>query len=106
MFDVIKGLSFDCTCQACPEQYEVRKDGKEVGYVRLRWGYLAAQAFTCGSYEDARLSKGNETKLVYESNDFDALQGTFHSRKTRIKYLTEIADAINKYLDEQEDDTT
>ena len=37
---IIKGLNFKKTCDACPEQYDVFKDEKQVGYVRLRWGNL------------------------------------------------------------------
>lgn len=32
-------LKFDQTCWACPEQYDVYdENGKEVGYIRFRWG--------------------------------------------------------------------
>ena len=34
------------TCSACPEQYDVYLDNKQVGYLRLRHGY-----FTC-NYPD------------------------------------------------------
>ena len=35
---------FDCTCGACPEQYDVyrERDNKYVGYIRCRWGYIVA----------------------------------------------------------------
>lgn len=33
-------FEFSGTCLACPEQYDVRLEGKQVGYVRLRWGAL------------------------------------------------------------------
>ena len=36
----IEGLLFHKTCDACPEQYDVYKRTKQVGYVRLRWGNL------------------------------------------------------------------
>jgi len=32
------GLELKITCCACPEQYEVFKDGKQVAYYRLRHG--------------------------------------------------------------------
>ena len=36
-------IEFHLTCSACPEQYDVFKDNKQVGYVRLRWGHLRAE---------------------------------------------------------------
>jgi hypothetical protein len=32
------GLKIEMTCSACPEQYDVFKDGRQVGYFRLRHG--------------------------------------------------------------------
>lgn len=43
------------TCGACPEQYDVFKDGQKVGYLRLRHGYFAAY------------SPSYNGELVYES---------------------------------------
>ena len=40
---IIEGLDFKQTCGACPEQYDVFKDEKQVGYVRLRWGDLSCR---------------------------------------------------------------
>lgn len=34
-------FEFYCTCYACPEQYDVFLEGKQVGYVRLRWASLS-----------------------------------------------------------------
>jgi hypothetical protein len=33
-------VEFHNTCCACPEQYDVLIEGKQVAYVRLRWGNL------------------------------------------------------------------
>lgn len=52
----IDGYELLLTCGACPEQYDVYKDGKEVGYLRLRHGYFYAEA-----------PFGGET--VYETGD-------------------------------------
>ena len=34
----INGYNFKLTCRACPEQYDVFKEGKQVAYLRLRHG--------------------------------------------------------------------
>jgi len=39
----ILGYDLVQTCGACPEQYDVYKDGEQVGYLRLRHGYFYAQ---------------------------------------------------------------
>lgn len=36
------------TCGACPEQYDVVRDGKQVGYLRLRHGFFRADCPDCG----------------------------------------------------------
>lgn len=33
---IIQKLEFRETCGSCPEQYDVFKGGRQVGYVRLR----------------------------------------------------------------------
>jgi hypothetical protein len=42
--DII-GYKLEKTCGACPEQYDVYKDDKLVGYLRLRHGNFSARAF-------------------------------------------------------------
>lgn len=39
----ILGLRFECTCGACPEQYDVFDGDEQVGYVRLRHGGLSVE---------------------------------------------------------------
>lgn len=34
------------TCGGCPEQYDVFRKGKKVGYLRLRHGYFTARMFS------------------------------------------------------------
>lgn len=49
MFDDIENFKIDdyefiCTCSACPEQYDVFKDGVQVAYLRLRHGRFTVSA--------------------------------------------------------------
>lgn len=44
----IMGYDLEQTCGACPEQYDVFKDGERVGYLRLRHGYFSAQVPDAG----------------------------------------------------------
>ena len=44
----IKGFDLILTCTACPEQYDVYKDGQQVGYLRLRHGCFRADVPECG----------------------------------------------------------
>ena len=53
MFDdatdnTINGYELKLTCGACPEQYDVYKNGKKVGYLRLRHGGFTAECPDCG----------------------------------------------------------
>lgn len=86
---IIEGLNFKKTCDACPEQYDVFKDEKQVGYVRLRWGYLSCR------YPDY---EGDE---IYSESFDDAWKGCFDDNNERNKYLLIIANELNNYMEEQ-----
>lgn len=87
---IIEGLNFKKTCDACPEQYDVFKNGKQVGYVRLRWGGLSCR------YPDY---EGDE---IYSESFQDAWKGCFDDDNERNKYLLIIANELNNYLEENE----
>lgn len=87
---IIKGLDFKQTCGACPEQYDVFKDGKQVGYVRLRWGGLSCR------YPDY---EGDE---IYAESFDDGWKGCFDDDNERNKYLLIIANELNNYLENNE----
>lgn len=79
----IKGLDFDCTCGARPEQYDVYDNkGNQVGYVRLRWGYLRCD------YKDVL---GETIYCAEIGNDFT---GEFENQEQRMEYLNIIASKI------------
>lgn len=83
----IKGLNFVMTCSACPEQYDVfDKNGRMVGYVRLRWGGL-----TC-EYPDV----GGE--YIYTAVIGDGYTGEFENQEQREHHLNAIADKIIKKM--------
>lgn len=52
----IGNYELEQTCWGCPEQYDVYRDGKQVGYLRLRHGHFRADVPDCGG------------KTVYSSN--------------------------------------
>lgn len=75
------------TCGACPEQYDVFLEGKQVGYVRLRWARLRCD------YPDV----GGETIYVHEWSGkaaMDGYRGQFPSEEQRNYHLDLIAKAI------------
>lgn len=79
----IKGLYFDCTCGACPEQYDVYdSEGKQVGYVRLRWGWLRCE------YPEVF------GEVIYTASIGGAFTGCFESDEQRMEHLNNIADKI------------
>lgn len=81
----INGLWFKLTCGSCPEQYDVFRGDEQIAYVRLRHGRLRVDV------PDA----GGETIYV---NDFDEeYKGIFSDETERVKYLTEISEAIGNY---------
>lgn len=88
---IIEDLNFICTCDACPEQYDVKDlDGNQVAYVRLRWGYLYCACPDCGC------------EKVYETDIGDGLTGCFEDEEQRKYHLNEIANAIHSHLQRNE----
>ena len=76
-------LVFKCTCRACPEQYDVFYNDKQVAYVRLRHGYL---------YCDVPDYNGD---TIYEANPQG--EGCFWDNEEREYYLNIIKDKIVEY---------
>ena len=83
---IIQKLNFIETCGACPEQYDVFKGGRQVGYVRLRWGTV-----TC-DFPDCR------GDTIYSHSFDDGWKGCFDSSEERETYLNRIATAIHAAL--------
>lgn len=84
----IDGLVFHKTCDMCPEQYDVYKGTKQVGYVRLRWGNLTVD------FPDAL------DKLIYckkFSGEYK-YKGCFKDDNERMHYLKKIAKCIKGEL--------
>ena len=73
----INGYNFICTCDACPEQYDVFRNGKQVGYVRLRFGCLTAD------YKNV--------KVYHHCFNNDEYKGSFDTNAERDIFLTFIA---------------
>lgn len=86
---LIQGLFFDnCGSNSVLTQYNVYKDNELVGYVRLRGGDLSA-SFPNHLAVDAYYHK-------FE----DEHKGDFASKKEERIYLNEIAEALNKCIEE------
>ena len=77
----ILGYDLHQTCGSAPEQYDVFKDGIQVGYLRERNDWFTAEVPDCGG------------ELVHEG----------HVSILTEENLTEAIEAIDKYL---KDDTT
>lgn len=83
---LIKGLMFHQTCLACPEQYDVFKGNKQVGYVRLRYGELKAVYPNVGG------------EIIYEKSFNELYKGWFFDEDEKVTELNNIADCILKKL--------
>lgn len=81
----IKGYKLILTCDACPEQYDVFKLKKQVGYIRLRWGNFSVESPDCGGEE------------VYYHRFIDEIGG-FEDNEERLLYLKLAIKAIDNYL--------
>lgn len=64
----IDGYGLERTCFACPEQYDVWKDGRVVGYMRLRHGWFYT-AFDAG--EEPIYEAEPESDGMFEAGERD-----------------------------------
>lgn len=74
------------TCGACPEQYHVLKNDKQVGYLRLRHGWFYAECGDTTVYEGSPKGDG-----IFEPNE-------------RSFFLYEAIKAIEKHLEQIDND--
>lgn len=83
-------LDFFLTCGACPEQYDVFVNDKQVGYVRLRGGALRA------AYPDVHAD------YSYNHQFQDGWKGCFDNDNERDFYLDIIAEHLyNKFIESE-----
>jgi len=76
------------TCYACPEQYEVFYNNRQVSYVRLRWGKLTA------SFPDF----DGEPIYNYKFYGEDGLKGHFDNDIEREFHKNEIEIILRRIL--------
>ncbi len=80
----INGYNLVLTCGACPEQYDVFKDGEQVGYLRLRHGFFRADYPDCGG------------ETVYEASPNG--DGMFDDSERQM-YLENAIAALDKHIE-------
>ncbi len=83
-----KDLVFEETCGCCPEAYKILYEGQEVGYLRLRGGWLS---LTAGKYVSVFANDRDETIDVWDYQfENDPYKGSFDDDKER-HVFTELA---------------
>ena len=87
---VINGYEFVLTCSACPEQYDVYKNGEYVAYVRLRYGMLTVTPTKNGEIDW-------DAENIYEKQWHDRWLGNF-PEKERKPLMYNIAKTIDERL--------
>jgi hypothetical protein len=80
-------IKFVKTCTACPEQYEAFIGKKQVGYLRLRWGYFEVEYPDVGGKE-----------LLGIQIDKSGWQGEFNDEEQRKFYLKKAKEVITKKI--------
>lgn len=83
-------IRLECTCIACPEQYDMFINDTQVGYIRYRWGYL-----TCHPCNDGNID-WNKTAFEWEHLN-DGWSGIIPDDQ-RDTLLQQCKNAIAKYI--------
>lgn len=84
-------IRLDCTCGACPEQYDMFIDDTQIGYIRYRWGYLA-----CRPCNNDGMIDWDKTVFEWEHPD-DGWSGIIPEDQ-RDTLLQRCKNAIAKYI--------
>ena len=82
-------LKFEKTSSACPEQYDVFKGSKQVGYIRLRHGVLSCRY------------PNTHGETIYAHQFEDEWKGYFDNEEERTLYLNECKNALLKAIKEK-----
>lgn len=85
------GLEIKMTCPACPEQYDIFKNGKQVAYYRLKHGEFTVDYPTCLKEE-----------IMNESPNGD---GIFDDNE-RLIYLTKAMRAVISRINSEQEKPT
>lgn len=78
------GLEIKMTCPACPEQYEVFKDGVQVAYFRLRHGEFRVDYPSCGE-ETIYEAEPNGDGIFYDDERLNYLTKAMRKLLVKIK---------------------
>lgn len=81
----INDIELKLTCGACPEQYDAFIDDKQVGYLRLRFGYFSVETPDYGG------------DLVFEHEFEDGWKGEFDEDEREL-FLNKAKEAILKHI--------
>lgn len=95
------GLSFQKTCDCCPEQYNVNYGNDIVAYINLRFGKLTV-------YETNKKGDIKIDNIIFEAEFQDNMKSSFYNDEERNKYLNECKEFICDYYNEialSEDDS-
>ena len=82
---IIDEFVLQLTCFACPEQYDIFVQGKQVGYARLRGGQYTVSVPEC-----------SDDIVYYKDFMDDGWKGCFDNQKERLEYLTAGCNEIRK----------
>jgi len=73
-------IKLEKTCDACPEQYDAFYKDRNVGYIRLRYGYFRVNDF--------------EGNTIFSKQFRDQMKGCFEDSEERERFLTKAKKAI------------
>ena len=96
MMVTAKDIELVETCSASPEQYDAFYMGKQVGYLRYRFGGFTVECPDCLALEDPRYER------VISEEVGDGMQGRFDD-DVRDKYLLHAKEAIAGWVNRSPD---
>lgn len=68
---MLKVITIERTCEACPAQWEGSLEDKRMIYIRYRWGWLSVRVSKEATDDIADAVRGKEIFGMYYGNDMD-----------------------------------
>ena len=95
----VRNLAFYRTCAACPEQYDVYKTKRQVGYVRVRWGRFSVSCPDSGEEEVLAVKLADPMQGVLDDTEPNVGPYDWASEQ-RLARLDLAAEAIHAWMKE------
>ena len=93
----MRHYEYECTCSACPHQFDVWEGDTKVAYIRYRWGYLAVYPYKPDKFEHINEWTGKKSikqeidweTIIYDADLGDDYDGILEDEEKTLDVIDE-----------------